>query len=403
MSALTSTFAWIDHSETERRRMLDALEMFRDRGTRDELGLSSIRDGFADLMFPGTGSLHTRARYFFFVPWMYRLLEEERVSSAEMPRKARQFEVKLINALDRSEDKKGVIGIQKRAALQRMPSSIYWNGLKRLGIRLFGGAQHEYHKTLDAWYKAGRRSVKNDDDEFVGRPGPNWHPGLPATPAGFPERAELRMTAVEADYLRERILVQASASLFGFVADRVKAESEDSFIWEHALASELPPQLSKQVWHARLFAEAMQGASIVYNLLLAEMEPRREELLPELTETFELWRADVLARLADLQRWDRGEMWEMLRLAGAGVTAQTRDFVETWVSLLLEARDPGMLLRSEAARDLISRRERRLKRNLARLHNPNARERWNGNSGLGRMDYRWRNAQTVLNDMIQAG
>src|SRR3954465_211810 len=111
--------------------MLDALEMFRERNTRDELGLASIRDAFSDLMFPATGSLQRRARYFFFVPWMYQILEAQRVSSAQVKNRAGQFEVKLINALIDSDDKEGVIGIQKKHLLQRFPSSIYWNGLRR--------------------------------------------------------------------------------------------------------------------------------------------------------------------------------------------------------------------------------------------------------------------------------
>ena len=402
MNSLTSVFAWIDHSEAERRRMLEAIEMFRDRGTRDELGLSTVRDGFADLMFPGTGSLQTRARYFMFVPWMYRLLEEQRVSSAEVSRKARQFEVKLINALAESEDRSGIIGILKRAALQRLPSSIYWSGSRRLGIRQFSGAQDEYHKSLDGWHKANRRAVRNDDGQVESRHGPNWH-DVPPMPPGFPERAELRLSEAEADYLRRRILTEAPRSLFAFIVDHVNSETDYRFAWDHHLCNLLPADLASQLLHARNFAEAMHGAPILYNLMLANMEPRRVNLLPGLEREFEQWRADVLARSADLQQWNRGELWELLRIAGARVTPFTREFVEAWVDLLLDAPDPRSLLQSQPAQDLILKRERRLKGNLARLHNHAARERWNGNSGLGRLEYRWANAQAISNDMMNAG
>ncbi len=63
-----STFTWIDHSEKQRRQILEAIDLFREKDTRDELGLAGIRDAFSDMLFPGTGSLQTRARYFFFVP-----------------------------------------------------------------------------------------------------------------------------------------------------------------------------------------------------------------------------------------------------------------------------------------------------------------------------------------------
>ena len=50
---MASTFTWIDHPEAERRRMLDALEMFRERGTCDELGLASVRDAIVKLSVEG--------------------------------------------------------------------------------------------------------------------------------------------------------------------------------------------------------------------------------------------------------------------------------------------------------------------------------------------------------------
>lgn len=400
---MPSIFTWIDHSEAERRRMLDAIELFRERGTRDELGLAGVRDGFADLMFPGTGSLQTRARYFFFVPWMFGSLETDRVSSAEMPRRARQFEVKLINSLAESSDTEGIIGIQKRAALQRMPSSIYWNGLKRLGIRLCSGSQDDYFKGLDESYRRARRAVRNDDGESVGASDRNWSAAIPAPPPSFPEAAELQLSAGEADYLRERIVTEAPLSLFAFVADRSDIASDVSFVWDHPLAGRLPEHLAKQVLHARNFAEVMHGAPILYNIMLAEMEPQRDELLPNLREVFEGWRVDMQVRRSDLRAWNRAEFWPLLYASGARVTEPTRQFADAWIDLVLDAGDLADLFGRPLARDLISGRERRLKRGLARLHNEHARERWNGNSGLARLEYRWRNAQRVLNDMLAAG
>jgi hypothetical protein len=103
-SGMPSSFAWIDHSDAHRRKMLDAIDLFREQGTRDELGLSVIRDGLANLLFPGTGALQTRARYFFFVPWMYQSLEREHVRSSDIARRARSFEINLIDAALESDD-----------------------------------------------------------------------------------------------------------------------------------------------------------------------------------------------------------------------------------------------------------------------------------------------------------
>src|SRR5688572_5135727 len=102
-----STFLWIDHSEKQRRQVLDAIDQFRQRDTRDELGTAGIRDAFSDMLFPGTGALQTRARYFFFIPWMYQQLESRKTPSSEIARRARNEEIALINQLAESDDRSG--------------------------------------------------------------------------------------------------------------------------------------------------------------------------------------------------------------------------------------------------------------------------------------------------------
>jgi Family of unknown function (DUF6361) len=76
-----SGFVWLDRSERERRKMLDVVDLFGEHDTRDELGIGSVRDAFADMLFPGTSTIMTRARYFLLVPWTYQRLERSRVGS----------------------------------------------------------------------------------------------------------------------------------------------------------------------------------------------------------------------------------------------------------------------------------------------------------------------------------
>ena len=102
-----SAFVWLDYSERERRKMLDVIDMFREHGTRDELGVGSVRDAFADMLFPGTSTILTRARYFLLVPWAYQRLEKSRVRSAEIAVRARQAELNLVEPIERSDDNDG--------------------------------------------------------------------------------------------------------------------------------------------------------------------------------------------------------------------------------------------------------------------------------------------------------
>jgi hypothetical protein len=68
--------------------MLDVVDLFREHDTRDELGIGSGREAFADMLFPGPSTIMTRARYFLLFPWAYQRLERLRVRSTEIGARA---------------------------------------------------------------------------------------------------------------------------------------------------------------------------------------------------------------------------------------------------------------------------------------------------------------------------
>jgi hypothetical protein len=49
---------------------------------------------------------------------------------------------------------------------------------------------------------------------------------------------------------------------------------------------------------------------------------------------------------------------------------------------------------------MITDRERQLKKNLARIGNPRARELWNGEAGSAQLDFRWQISQNLLSDIF---
>ncbi len=106
--------------------MLEVVQLFAEQTTRDELGLGSVWDAFSEMLFPGTSTIQTRARYFFFIPWIYQALEHKRIPSARFAAEARRAEVALIRPLVESAAPDGTIGRGAREALQRLPSSVYW-------------------------------------------------------------------------------------------------------------------------------------------------------------------------------------------------------------------------------------------------------------------------------------
>ena len=60
---------WIDHDPDQEQSVLRALGAAKGQDARDELGLGTVRDTLADLLFPGTSTIQQRARYFLFVQW----------------------------------------------------------------------------------------------------------------------------------------------------------------------------------------------------------------------------------------------------------------------------------------------------------------------------------------------
>ena len=53
------TLAWLDLTARDRDKMRRVLDLFKEQGTVDEMGLGTIRDTFSDALFPGTSTLQT--------------------------------------------------------------------------------------------------------------------------------------------------------------------------------------------------------------------------------------------------------------------------------------------------------------------------------------------------------
>lgn len=403
-----SFFAWIDCSEQERRKALDVLDLFRERETRDELGIGTIRDAFADLLFPGTSTIQTRAKYFLFVPWTYLEMERLRVPSSQVADRARQEEIRLIQALLEASDSEGVIGKDVRAGLKRLPSSIYWLGLRTWGILRLPGSQAQYHRSLDRFYRWDPRSnpqVRNDDGEPLDGTLPvNWDPGIPPRPRDFPRHASLRLSGPEATYLQERILTTAGGTLLAFLVDSPRASEQVPLPWFHPCRPELPERLREQLLHAQNFSEAIHGAALLYNLMLAELKVD-QDLIGDYRDKLKTWSQLLASRAKDMSRWDRPRFWTVVHSGGARVPAGARAFVDQWLDLVLGDGDVGRLAarvpENDEARQLISYRERAIKGERARLHNRRALELWSGGAGAAQLSYRWPVVQQVILDIIE--
>jgi hypothetical protein len=390
--SMASSLSWIDFSAADRERMHRAMALFQDRETRDELGLGTIRDAFSDVLFPGTSTIMTRLRYFLFVPWIYRELEEERVRSEAVARRLRVLEEELIRQLNRTNDA-GVVGGRAVDAVQRTPSSIYWAGVQRWGIAQFAGSQAQYHQEFDR-IRARRLALDVPDDEGVERATlSTWHPQLPPPPEEWRTTATFALTVDEAEFVLGRLIALHPKSLLAWLAARPEAPALD-FAWELLpLRSELPETLQQRLQLARRFSFAFHGATWLYNLQLAE-QARRDELAADHRASLAAWAANPERR--DLEGdWLR-DVWALADEQRARVPHPTRAFVHAWVAECLSDHDFGS---SPLARRLVREREVRLKGSRSRFTNRRALETWNGRSGVARLQFRWGVAQRILRDL----
>lgn len=404
---MASSFTWLDYSEKERQGILDILIALKEHDTRDELGLGVIRDAFSDMFFPGTSTIQTRARYFLFVPWIYRSLEEKKVPSSKIERKAREEEVRLIYALLKSDDTDGVIGKDAKKNLKRLPSSIYWQGLGEWRIRLCPYSISDYHRYLDVFYRSSKNH-SHSYEEGVDGCGQryNWHPGLPSAPDDFPDRASFDLTEEEASYLKERVLARWPNTMLAYLLDSEVPADSVPYPWDHPIYPNLPGSLKQKLSHARNFSDTIHGAALLYNLMLAEKAESsglsayvgrgsfyREELMK--------WANILQAQRSSLEQWDyKREFLEILDSHGAMVTGQTWRFVTTWIQMALSPQIAKGIADNESARKLIHEREHHLKGPLARLDNTDALGRWSGEAGTGKLRYRWRPVENIISDIL---
>ncbi len=392
---MPSVLAWLDHDEAERRRMQEMIELFRERDTVDELGIGSVRDAFSNLLFPGTSVLHSRARYFLFIPWIYLELERQHVPSAQIAARARRDEIRLIYALIEGGDGKGsgVIGVVARDRLKQLPSYAYWNGLEVLGIRLYQGSIDRYHRSLDGYYRLLRDTPRAEGDEPTDGPRPNWSPGLPPPPDRMLESSNFDLAYDEASYVRERIHISAPGSLLDLFVSRGRPARHVPFAWSHPDVAKLPKDLARSLELARVFSEVMHGASLLYNLMLAEARPL-EAMAAGYRAQLEEWAGHA----AIPSNWNWDEFWAVASLSNRRISATTRRFIERWFDL---ASLGPRIADDVRGRSLIKEREQITKRSQAPLHNRRALELWGGSSGTAQLSYRWPIVERIINDILK--
>lgn len=399
---MPSSLTWIDHDAEAQKRSLRILALFSEKESRDELGLGGIRDSIADALFPGTSTIQTRLRYMLFIPWMYKELEKNRVPARDIARRADQAERDLIDVMRIDDREVGFFGSRAGRNLKRLPSSIYWAGLRAWGILTRDWAQDQYHRSIDYVYRCRkeeddrgreRRSFGDTPDQAPLPATITWHLRLPAAPSDFPAHADFALTSDEADFLLDCIVSKQRSSLLAHLALYCKP-AEVSAPWEHPELAGFTDSHRELLDHARRFSMLMHGAALVYNLALAEKKPWTEKV-EEFRNSLALWFEEL--NQAEFIAWSLPRFWELTLGRGHAITLATRRFVEEWRQhIMLKGTS---IVDDSSVRKLIRDREKKLKGTKSRFLNQQALSNWTGSSGLNRMTFRWSTASRFLKDI----
>ena len=400
-----SFVSWLDHSEEDQRRVREMLQLFSDKDTVDDLGIGTVRDAISNSLFPGTSIIQTRARYFLFIPWLFRRAEKNHVD--QLVAKATDMERKLIEALRTGGDLAGLIGVEAGKNVRTLPSSIYWSGLARYGIFLAPSLSiRQYGRHV------GRGLAASDvEDEVADRSTSFWQREIPDPPPNFFrfQSASFDLTRDEAEWLSERIisadpLGHQASLLTSYVRDlrRGRPAPDVDAAWDAALPADTPAMMAQLVHQAERFSCAARGAALLYNLMLAEA--RRAEY-----ESTERTSVDTYRELLDewsahstrlhLSDWAThpDEFWNCVFSNAVRIPPPTRRFLDAWSQCL--ATHSGDIASSAQARDLITLREIQHKRGQARLTNKKRLAEWSGYAGTTPLAFRWTQVQRMLRDV----
>lgn len=247
---MPSLLAWVDYSSAHREDMDRLLDAFRDKGTVDELGVGTVRNTFSELLFPGTSTLHTRARYLLFVPWAVTSVTARGLPLDRALRELRQQEVRLIEALRAGDIDGGVIGRDARANLERMASVAYWGALGTYKIKRCTHtiAQHCRHAS-----ERPMASLDEDDEGLQLRHVDPCFRQLPGAPRGWLATADFALTREEAEFLRDRIFDTCGDRYLAWLLQH-GIDGDPDMPWDPVLTSGPPAGPARALSHARRFS-----------------------------------------------------------------------------------------------------------------------------------------------------
>lgn len=390
---------WIDFSKKERNKVLSVLDLLSEAGTLDELGIAPIRDGYANIFFPGTSTIQTRAKYFLIVP--YALKDMEFNNETNPNRILKDFDEvekkcgKRFLANNSNTD--GIIGSRSLGQgkwVKRTPADIYWAGLRNYGIFTGGTLSlSEYIRAICALKnqkatlaKLGNRNDAEEDDGDDKDAGELfrmqfWH--IPTYNPDWEETLNIKLSEDEGRFLKRQIIMSYPDSMMAYILKNNITEILEArnFASLESLIHLFPKEIQTDYIMAKKFSDFLYVLRTIYNIIVSDGEnidanSEWDTLKPSLD------------RLADL---NLEELLKRLQLFGNVFLC---NFLRKEKTLMMDCN-------LEEMKNEIRRRERELKQNRAKTMHPGEFDPniWYGG---GELDYRFNNAKVIMKDIFES-
>jgi len=391
---------WIDFSKTERNKVLSVLDLLSEAGTLDELGIAPVRDGFADVFFPGTSTIQTRAKYFFLVPYALKDLEySHEANPNRLLRMLDELEKNCgMQLMQKEPEAVGIIGSRSLSQgkwVKRTPASIYWAGLRAYGIFIGGSwSLTEYIRAVCAMKtqrteigKLGNRNDQTDDREHDDQDaGGLFHMQwwmIPSYPQNWMDQIELKLTSEEGRFLKHQIITSCPGSMMAYI---LKNNVTDVLHCERfrdlrSLMHGFPKEIQEDYDLALRFSDFLYILRILYNVILSD--GKNESAVNEWTKAS-----------ADLKETAQVDLDRIIRRLQLTRNIFLCRFLYKEQELMAANDIDGM-------KTEILKRERELKQSRAKTLHPGEFDPgiWYGG---GHLDYRFANAKVILRDIFES-
>lgn len=391
---------WIDFSKTERNKILSVLDLLSESGTLDELGVAPIRDGFANLFFPGTSTIQTRAKYFFLVPYALKELELSNETNPNRFLRALNETEKMCGEtlLEINPNENGIIGkrsLQSGKWVKRTPADIYWAGLRKYGIFTGGNISlSEYARASCAiknqksnLTKLGNRNDSAEENETDDKNAGNifkmqfWK--MPLYQRVWRDEIQMSLTKEEGEFLREQIISTCPDSMLSYILENRMTEILDleNFSDLGAIINKFPKQMQDEYMLALSFSDFLFVARTLYNIIISDgQNVQANDIFEELKET-----------MAELAEIDIDLIFAKLYI----YKTDLKNFIKK-LQECMRNNDVEEMKKVIKVREIMLKGQNRAKTAHPGEFNPND---WIGG---GELDYRFNNAKTIIRDIFES-